>query len=139
MEQAGVSGSFIDIFKWRKDSGKQDYAIIDGSICLEGDGPHKAPVNDGKTIHMKDRNAAGKYFLLASTDYVAADATVARIINIPIDDIKALRMARNLALGAIDNVELIGATIDDLKVADWLKPELQPESFFATFCPTGRR
>lgn len=132
---AGVSGSFIDIHKWRMDMGKEDFAIVDGSIALEGDGPHTAPVNDGKTIHLKDRNKAGQYFLLAANDLVAADMTIAALQNIPADSIKALQMATNLGLGATEDILLKGASLDELMVSDWKKPTLLGEDFFEPVCP----
>ncbi len=135
VDDAGVSGAFVDIVRWRKEQGFQDFAIVDGSICLEGSGPHIAPVNDGKTIHTKDRNSAGRYFLLASDDLVAADAMIATLINIPWTDIKALRMAQFLGLGAIEGVMLKGATIEELRITDWARPEIRPETYFAGICP----
>ncbi len=131
---AGVSGAFIDICKWRKDQGKKDYAVIDGTVCLEGSGPHKAPVNDGRTIQMKDRNKGGKYFVLACDDLVAADYTVAKIVNIAAADIKALAMAKNIALGETESIGLSGAALEDLVIADWLAPTITPESFFDPIC-----
>ncbi len=136
---AGVSGAIIDIFRARREAGKRDFAVIDATIGLEGSGPHKAPVNDGRTIHLKDRNAAGKYVLLASADCVAADATAARLINVPVDDIKSLQMARHLGLGELDDITLVGATLDELRVADWMRPELRTEDYFAGICPANRQ
>lgn len=134
---AGVAGSYVDMYKWRKDQGKKDYAIVDGSICLEGSGPHKAPVNDGRTIKMKERNAAGKYFLLAGDDWVAMDVLVAKIINIPWNEIKQLQMLANIPkIGEMDNIKLVGANVADLVVGDWMKPVIQPEDDFADFCST---
>lgn len=134
VDDAGVSGAFVDIVRWRKEQGFRDFAIVDGSICLEGDGPHKAPVNNGLSIHMKARNAAGRYFVLASDDLVAADAMIAALINIPWTDVKALRMAQFLGLGAVEDVVLKGATVEELRIADWARPELRPESYFSGFC-----
>ena len=134
IDDAGVSGSFIDMVKWRKDNGYKDFAIVDGSICLEGSGPHMAPVNDGRTIHMKNRNTAGRYFALAGNDLVAIDTTVAAIINIPATDIKALQMARFLELGEMDDIGMVGSTVADLRVADWMQPVMQNEDYFKGFC-----
>jgi uncharacterized protein (DUF362 family) len=134
IQDAGVSGAVVDIIKWRRDQGFRDFTIIDGTICLEGNGPHKAPVNDGRTIHMKDRNAAGRYFLLASDDMVAADATVATLIGIPWAEIKSLQMSHFLGLGEVEDIRIKGATIDELRIADWARPEIRPESYFKTFC-----
>jgi len=134
IEDAGVSGAFIDIHKWRVDSGKEDFAIVDGTIAMEGDGPHSAPVNDGKTIHLKERNSAGQYFLLASNDLVAADVIISQLQSIPMMDIKGLQMAAHLGLGAVDDIALKGASVDELKVTDWLKPNLKGEDYFESFC-----
>ncbi len=134
IENAGVSGSFVDMVKWRQDQGYRDYAIVDGTICLEGNGPHKAPVNDGRTIHTKNRNAAGKYFVLASDDLLATDATLARLIGLQPDDIKGIRMARNAGLGVTEDIAIEGAALADLAIPDWLQPDLQPESYFSGFC-----
>jgi uncharacterized protein (DUF362 family) len=134
IDDAGVSGSFIDMVKWRKERGYKDYAIVDGTICLEGSGPHMAPVNDGRTIHTKARNAAGKYFLLAGNDAVAVDTTVAAIVNIAATDIKALVMARFLGLGEMDDIGVVGSSVADLQITDWMKPEMQTEDYFKGFC-----
>lgn len=134
IQDAGVSGSVVDMWKWRKDQGFQDYAIVDGTIVLEGNGPHKAPVNDGRTVHTKDRNLAGKYFVLASDDLVAMDVTLADIIGIPWQDVKSIQMGRNAGLGVTEDIAMDGATLADLRIVDWLKPDIQPESYFAGFC-----
>jgi uncharacterized protein (DUF362 family) len=134
VDDAGVSGGFVDIHKWRLDEGKEDFTIVDGTICMEGSGPHSAPVNDGQTIHMKDRNAAGQYFVLASNDFVAADVFCSQIIGIPEKDIKSLRMCRHLEIGAMDNARLDGASLDEIKIADWLPPVIKEESFFEPLC-----
>ena len=132
---AGVSGSFVDIHKWRVDTGHEDIAILDATIGLEGNGPHKKPVNDGHTIHLNARNAAQKYFLLAGRDFTAVDATAARIIACQPDDIVSLKMCRNAGLGLLDDVPLVGATLDDLKVSDWEQPVLRGEDYFTNVCP----
>lgn len=134
IENVGVSGAFVDIHKWRQDTGHQDYAILDATIALEGNGPHKKPVNDGRTLHVKDRNAAKSYFLLAGRDFTAVDSLASRIIGLEPDAITSLRLCRNLGLGRIDDVPLVGATLDDLKVADWMQPTLKSEDYFAGFC-----
>ena len=134
VEDAGVSGGFVDIHKWRLDEGKEDFAIVDGTICMEGSGPHSAPVNDGITIHMRDRNAAGQYFVLASNDFTATDTICSQIIGIPERDIKSLQMCRNLQLGAMDKAYVHGASVDELKIADWKRPEPRTEDYFNPLC-----
>ena len=135
VDDAGVSGGFVDIHKWRQEEGKEDFTIVDGTICMEGSGPHSAPVNDGITIHMKDRNAAGQYFVLASNDFVASDVMCSKIIGIPESQIKSLRMCRHLELGAMDNASLHGASLAEIKIPDWAPPVPKEESFFEPICP----
>lgn len=132
--EAGVSGAFMDLYKWRMDTRKEDFAILDGSICMEGDGPHSAPVNNGLTIDMKQRNGASKYFLLATDDFIAMDTVAAQLMNLPVDQVKALQMARNMDLGVMDRITMQGASIADLKVSDWQAPNILSEDEFAAFC-----
>jgi uncharacterized protein (DUF362 family) len=129
----GIAGAFVDIAKWRRDEGKLDFSIMDCTIGLEGDGPHRAPVNNGITIDHKERNRIGKYSLLASHDLVSADCVAAQIMGYDIKDVKQLTVAGNLGLGEISNVRLEGAELSDLVIADWQKPELIDESFFDAF------
>ena len=83
---------------------------------------------------MRDRNGAGRYFVLAPDDLVAADAIAAGIVSIPWNEVKALRMAKNLDLGAVEGITLAGATLDDLRVADWARPEMKTEDYFVAVC-----
>ncbi len=130
VENVGVTGAFMDILKWRQDEGKEDFAILDCSIGMEGDGPSAPPFNNGITIHHKDRNKIGKYFLLASKDLVAADAIAAQIMGFSFEEVKQFAVARNLGLGEIDNIRLTGAELDDLIIHDWLKPTPIDEAIF---------
>ena len=50
---AGITACFTDIVRWRKQTGRQDFAIIDGSIGIEADGP--TMMTGGRTIDMKER------------------------------------------------------------------------------------
>ncbi len=122
-EKAGIEACFLDVLKWRKEAGKQDFAIIDGSIGVEENGPATF-VGMGKTIDIKQRSPAGKYFLLASNDLAAADATAARIMNHDVDEMKQLLMARKLGLGEIHNIRVVGdAKIEDLIIPDFERVE----------------
>lgn len=134
IEDAGVSGSFVDMYRWRKAMGKDDFAIVDGTVCLEGTGPHTPPINEGITIHTKERNAAGKYFLLAGRDYVAVDSICARLMNIEPTEVKALQMAGFLGLGEVEGAVLAGATVEDLKIPDWALPVMNTEEYFESMC-----
>jgi len=117
-KKAGIAGCFIDICRWRNEAGKEDFAIVDCSICLEGTGPMAAP-GLGKRVDLKNRCPLGKYFLLASEDLAAADATAARLTNQIDNNVKQLLMAENLRLGEINNVTLSGATLEEIRVDDW--------------------
>ncbi|MBN1514741.1 MAG: DUF362 domain-containing protein [Phycisphaerae bacterium] len=95
-----------------------DFAIIDGSICGEGNGPTIIPGVMGATVDMRDR--LGDWLLLASDDLAAADATAARVINHDVDRVRHLRMAYDQGLGQTreDLIEIVGAGLDELRV-EW--------------------
>ncbi len=135
VENAGIAGAYLDMYKWRKEEKKEDFTIVDCSIGMEATGPHLAPLNDGKTIDFKARSNAGRYFLLASTDLVAADAVGAQIVKFNIDDVKQLNIAKNLGLGqtALDKITVAGAALTDLLVPDWEPPVPTGEDFFLNF------
>ena len=114
---------------------KPDLAIIDGSICVEGNGPAVLD-GQGSTVDMRER--LGSWLLLASTDLVAADATAARIIRHEVSSIRQLTMANAMGLGEIDegSIEIIGERLDNLRV-DWIpaEPSVPPS---AEGMPAGR-
>ena len=118
---AGLEQSFLDIVA----AVKPHLAIIDGSVCCEGNAPVVAPeAGRGRTVDMKER--LGSWLLLASTDLVAADATAARIISHDPAGITQLRMAYERGMGEIreDHIDLEGGELDRLRV-DWLPAELR--------------
>lgn len=131
IENIGVTGAFMDIHRWRMDEGKDDFAILDCTIGIEGDGSQV--ITGGITVDHKERNPIGKYSLLACTDLVAADTIGAKIMNFSLDDIKQFAVARNWGLGEIDNVELIGVALEDLVISDWKKPTLLSEKVFRSY------
>lgn len=70
-------------------------AIVDGIISMEGNGPvYGTPV---KTNVM-----------LSSTDLVALDYVVAKMIGLNPDDIKYLTLAESVGQGSTKNIEVIG-------------------------------
>jgi len=101
---------------------KPDLAIIDGSICVEGNGPAVLD-GQGSTVDMRER--LGSWLLLASTDLVAADATAARVMSHDVAAIKQLAMANAMGLGEVreESIQIIGARLDDLRV-DWVPAKL---------------
>jgi uncharacterized protein (DUF362 family) len=105
---------------------KPDLAIIDASIGLEGDGP--VTRWGGVTVDMKDR--LGSWLLLASTDLVAADATMARIVSHDVAGIKQLGMAYAMGLGEMreEKIEVVGERLDNLRV-EWLPAKIAAPAF----------
>jgi len=102
---------------------KPDIAVIDGSICVEGNGP-SVDRKLGVTVDMKDR--IGSWLIIASTDFVAADATAARVINLDVSYVdQILSSARKKNLGVIDleSISMLGEKLDNLRV-DWTPARL---------------
>jgi uncharacterized protein (DUF362 family) len=121
IHRAGLEQSFIDVVA----SIKPHLAIIDGSICCEGNGPTVDPSQGrGRTVDMKERS--GSWMLLASKDLAAADATAARLISHDVSRIKQFQLAANQGLGEIreERIEVRGGKLDELRVP-WLPAQLK--------------
>jgi len=102
---------------------KPDLAVIDGSICVEGNGP-SVDKGLGVTVDMKDR--LGSWLIIASTDLVAADATAARVINHDasyVDQILTLARKKNLGVTNQESIDIVGEKLYDLRV-DWTPARL---------------
>jgi uncharacterized protein (DUF362 family) len=76
--------------------------VIDGFVGMEGKGP-----TDGTPI-KSDLIFAGK-------DVVATDATAARAMGFDPKEISHIRTASEKGLGNIDNIEVLGASINEVK------------------------
>lgn len=75
--------------------------VIDGFVAMEGRGPvHGSPV------HMDT--------IIAGVDPVATDATAARIMGFNPHEISHIRRAHEKGLGEMDDVEVVGARIEDV-------------------------
>ena len=94
-----------------------DLAVIDFSICLEGDGPSLS--SGGSTLNVKDR--LGSWLVLASTDLVAADATASRIMGEQRYINHVLRVAESEGMGiACDSaIDIAGAALAELLIPSW--------------------
>jgi len=131
VEGAGIEGAYLDVFRWRKREGKQDFAILEGSIGLEGNGPHAwgdTPLRDlpgagGLTVDFSRRTRCGHYFFLSSQDFVALDTVAAKIARYDWEELKYLVMARNLGLGETQRILLRGASLDELTMTQWKRAE----------------
>lgn len=115
---SAIAAIYLDIVQ----GVKPDLAIVDFSIGIEGNGPNTS--HGGHTVDLRSRQ--GSWFLLASTDLVAADATAARIMSHDPTRISQLVMGYERGMGEIrDNrIELLGERLDDLRVP-WDSAQLQ--------------
>ncbi|MGZ4850892.1 MAG: DUF362 domain-containing protein [Candidatus Bathyarchaeia archaeon] len=76
--------------------------VIDGFVGMEGKGP-----SDGTPIKMN--------LIIAGKDVVATDATAARIMGFDPAEISHIRTAAQKGLGNIDNIEIIGSQLEDVR------------------------
>ena len=81
---------------------KPNLTVIDGFVAMEGRGP-----TDGSPVKMD--------LIIAGKDPVATDATGARIMGIDPHEISHIRTAHQKGLGNIDDIELLGAQLDDVQ------------------------
>jgi uncharacterized protein (DUF362 family) len=94
----GISKVVVDINTVLKPA----LTVIDGFVAMEGKGP-----TDGTPVKM-DLIVAGK-------DPVATDATGARVMGIDPHEISHIRTAHQKGLGNINNIEIVGSKLDDVK------------------------
>jgi len=115
---SAIAAIYLDIVQGIK----PDLAIIDFSIGIEGNGPTIS--HGGRTVDLRSRH--GSWFLLASTDLVAADATAARIMSHDPARVSQLVMGYERGMGEIrrDRIELVGEQLDYLRVP-WDSARLQ--------------
>jgi uncharacterized protein (DUF362 family) len=75
--------------------GRKTIALVDGIVSMEGNGPvYGTPVKTD--------------VILASTDLVALDYVVAKMIGLDPEDIPYIRMAESVGLGQTENIRIIG-------------------------------
>ena len=55
--------------------------------------------------------------IIAGKDVVATDATAARVMGLDPAEIQHIRTAAEKGLGNIDNIEIVGSKIEDVKYA----------------------
>lgn len=112
LHNAGIEQAFLDIVA----AVKPVLTVIDGSVVCEGNGPHVLPGWWGTTVDLRDR--LGYWFVIASDDLVAADATAAHIIGQEPTKVGHLLMAYKQGLGQLytNKMQFHGETIDNLRV-----------------------
>jgi uncharacterized protein (DUF362 family) len=81
---------------------KPHLTVIDGFVAMEGRGP-----TDGSPVKMD--------LIIAGKDPVATDATGARVMGIDPHEISHIRTAHQKGLGNIDDIEIVGSQIDEVK------------------------
>jgi uncharacterized protein (DUF362 family) len=80
---------------------KPHLTVIDGFVAMEGKGP-----TNGTPVKMD--------LIIAGKDPVATDATGARVMGIDPHEISHIRTANQKGLGNIDNIEIVGAKLEDV-------------------------
>jgi uncharacterized protein (DUF362 family) len=81
---------------------KPALTVIDGFVAMEGQGP-----TDGTPVKMD--------LIIAGKDVVATDATAARVMGFDPWEISHIRKAHEKGMGNIDNIEIVGSKIDDVR------------------------
>ncbi len=94
----GISDVIVDINTVLK----PQITIVDGFVAMEGRGP-----TDGSPVKMD--------LIVAGCDVVATDASCARIMGLDPHDIKHIRTANQKGLGQIDDIEIVGSKLEDVK------------------------
>jgi uncharacterized Fe-S center protein len=80
--------------------------IMDGIMAMEGNGPRS-----GKPRKMG--------VLLFSTDPVALDATVCRLVNLRPEEVPLLKYGQEMGLGTYQNIEVVGDSLINLIISDF--------------------
>jgi uncharacterized protein (DUF362 family) len=83
---------------------KPTLTVIDGFVGMEGRGP-----SGGKPVKMD--------LIIAGKDVVATDATAARVMGFEPMEIAHIRKAFEKGLGNIDEIEILGSKLDDVRHA----------------------
>ena len=94
----GISKVIVDINSVLKPA----ITVIDGFVGMEGKGP-----TDGTPVKTD--------LIIAGKDVVATDATAARIIGFDPHEISHIRRASEKGIGNIDNIEIVGSQLEDVK------------------------
>jgi uncharacterized protein (DUF362 family) len=94
----GISKVIVDINTVLKPT----LTVIDGFVGMEGPGP-----TGGTPVKMD--------LIIAGKDVVATDATAARIMGFEPAEIPHIRKAFEKGLGNIDDIEILGSKLDDVR------------------------
>jgi uncharacterized protein (DUF362 family) len=81
-----------------------DLTVIDGTVGMQGDGPVSGVPIDSRMV-------------LASAHAIAADIIGLQVMGFKLKDIGYLRYAMELRGMTTDDIELVGETIEDCRIA----------------------
>ncbi len=98
----GVDQAILDMVKFVH----PDLTVIDGSIGMEGEGVYIFRGPKGPGIPVDFRARCGGYYVVASRDPVAADATATRLIGFDPRRIKMLMLARRQGMGRLHESDI---------------------------------
>jgi uncharacterized protein (DUF362 family)/Pyruvate/2-oxoacid:ferredoxin oxidoreductase delta subunit len=103
---------------------KPALVLMDAIVGMEGDGPSSG--------HLRDVGA-----VLASRDSVALDAVATSIIGFDPLKVPTLReaAARGLWTGKVEDIETLGASVDEVLVPDFQPPSTSPREDVTIFNP----
>jgi uncharacterized protein (DUF362 family) len=94
----GISSVVVDINSVIKPA----LTVIDGFVAMEGRGP-----TDGTPVKMD--------LIIAGKDVVATDATASRVMGFEPKEISHIRRAYEKSLGNIDDIEIVGSKLEDVR------------------------
>jgi len=94
---------------------KPVFALIDGTISMEGNGPRNG------LLRISD-------VIIASKDLVAADTVVAKFMGFKLNEVPVIRHAEKLGVGSAKHA-LVG---DEFTPSPYIKPELNKHIVFRT-------
>jgi len=117
--QPGVEQSIVDILL----AIHPVFTVIDATIGMEGEGVHVWA--DGKPLNLMERY--GNYFVIASRDLLAADATAGRMIGMDPLDMRMMRVAYASGIGRLHESELNVIDTDPVPSMHWEQPRCYPQ------------
>jgi uncharacterized protein (DUF362 family) len=94
----GISKVIVDVNTVLKPA----LTVIDGFVGMEGRGP-----SGGTPVKMD--------LIIAGKDVVATDSTAARVMGFEPVEISHIRKAHEKGLGNIDDIEILGSKLDDVR------------------------
>ena len=96
--------------------------IMDGIIAMEGNGPRNG---NGRKMNL----------LLLSTDPVALDASVCRLVDLDPELVETLVYGEKFGLGTMTDIDYVGDPIEDFIVPDFDRESQSPKNHNWHFLP----